>query len=124
MKKILLALLLAIIWALPAYAVFSSKGVIPGGEPIEYRGLKITDKGVTLYIVNRSSEKAYEFSAALLFVTRNQEWGNVFIERITLEAGEHRLLTGLFLRGDTNKAKAAESLRWTIYTLEEKPAKS
>lgn len=120
MKKILLAFLLLLLAAAPLFAAFSSKGVIPGGEPIEYRGLKITDKGATLYVVNRSTEKAYEFSAAVSFVTRRRELGNVFIDDLTLEPGEHRLLTDLFLRGDARAAGSAESLRWTIYKLEEK----
>lgn len=105
--------------AAPASAVFASKGAIPGGEPVEYRGLKITDKGVNIIIVNRSGEKPYDFSAALSFVTRRKEFGDVYIEKMTLAPNEHRQLTNLHLKGGAREAKKADSLRWTIYTLEE-----
>lgn len=114
-----MAILALLILSAPAFAVFAPKGVIPGGEPIEYRGLKITDKGVNVIIVNRG-DKPYVFSAALSFVTRRKEFADTFIEKIELAPEEHRQLTGLFLKGDAKAAKKAESLRWTVYTLEEK----
>lgn len=119
MKKWTLALLIILMLALPAFAVFSSKGVIPGAEPIEYRGLKITDKGVNIIIVNRG-ENEFVFSAALSFVTRRRELADVFIEKMELAPNEHKQLTGLYVKGDAAAAKKAESLRWTVYTLEEK----
>lgn len=119
MRKLGLAFLVLLILSAPAFAVFASKGVIPGGEPIEYRGLKITDKGVNVTIVNRG-DKACVFSAALSFVTRRKEFADTFIEKIELAPDEHKQLTGLFLKGDAKAAKKAESLMWTVYTLEEK----
>lgn len=120
MKKYVLTFLVLLVLATPAFAVFASKGAIPDGEPIEYRGLKITDKGVNVIIVNRSEEKTYRFSAALSFATRRKEFADAFIEEIELAPNEHKQLTGLFIKGDIKAAKKAESLRWTIYTLEEK----
>lgn len=120
MKRFILASLLVLALALPAFAVFASKGVIPGGGPIEYRGLKITEKGVNFIIVNRSGDKAYEFSAALSFVTRNKEFADIFIEKLELGPNEQKQLSGLHLKGDAKAAKKAESLRWTVYALEEK----
>lgn len=119
MRRLGLAFLAVLILSAPAFAVFASKGVIPGGEPIEYRGLKITDKGVNVIIVNRG-DKPYVFSAALSFVTRRKEFADTFIEKIELAPEEHRQLSGLFLKGDAKAAKKAESLRWMVYTLEEK----
>lgn len=118
MKSLLCAFLIVLALAFPAFAVFASKGVIPGAEPIEYRGLKITDKGVNVMIVNRG-ENAYEFSAALSFVTGRKEFADTFIEKIVLAPDEHKQLTGLFLKGDPKAAKKADSLKWTIYALEE-----
>lgn len=119
MRKLGLAFLVLLILAAPAFAIFASKGEIPGGEPIEYRGLKITDKGVSVIIVNRG-DKPYVFSAALSFVTRRKEFADTFIEKIELAPNEHKQLAGLFLKGDAKAAKKADSLRWTVYTLEEK----
>lgn len=118
MKSLLCAFLIVLALAFPAFAVFASKGVIPGAEPIEYRGLKITDKGVNVVIVNRG-EKTYEFSAALSFVTGRKELADTFIEKIVLAPEEHKQLTGLFLKGDVKSAKKADSLKWTLYTFEE-----
>lgn len=118
MKSLLCAFLIVLALALPAFAVFASKGVIPGAEPIEYRGLKITDKGVNVVIVNRG-EKTYAFSAALSFVTGRKESADTFIEKIVLAPEERKQLTGLFLKGDVKTAKKADSLKWTIYTFEE-----
>lgn len=115
-----MAFLLLLVLSAPAFAVFASKGAIPGGEPIEYRGLKISDNGVNIIIVNRSEEKTYRFSAALSFTTRRKEFADTFIEEMELAPNEHKQLTGLFIKGDVKAAKKAESLRWTIYTFEEK----
>ncbi|MCE5202373.1 MAG: hypothetical protein LLF78_07665 [Synergistaceae bacterium] len=120
MKKITLALILVFMLTAPALAVFSSKGQIPNGEPLEYRGLKVTSDGVNIIIVNRG-DKTVTFSAALAFVDKNRkEVGDVFIEETVLEPQEHKQFTKLYLKGDEKLARKAESLRWTIYTLEEK----
>lgn len=119
MKKIFCAFLIFLALTAPAFAVFSSKGSIPGAEPIEYRGLKITDKGVDIVVVNRS-DSAYIFSAALSFVTRRLELADLYIEKLELAPNEHRQLRELPIKGDIAAAKKAESLKWTIYTIEEK----
>ena len=122
MKRLLAALLLILVTALPAFAVFSSKGQIPNGEPVEYRGLKITEDGVNIIIINRG-DKTVKFSAACVFTypsKKNQETGDFFIEEMTLGPKEQIPLTKLFLKGDAKLCRKAESLRWTIYTLEEK----
>jgi len=118
MKKIAAALAIIFILSAPAFAVFSSKGQIPGGEPVEYRGLKVTSEGVNIIIINRG-DKAVKFSAALAFVdNNNKEVGDVFIEEITLAPQEQRQLTKLYLKGDEKLARKATSLKWTIYFLE------
>ncbi len=120
MKKITLAFIMVCLFALPAFAVFSPKGQIPNGEPVEYRGLKITPGGVNIIIVNRG-DKTVKFSAACVFVgEKRTEAGDIFIEEIILEPQEHKQLTKLALKGDTKLCKKAESLNWTIYTLEQK----
>lgn len=120
MRKILAALLIIFIAAFPAFAAFGSKGQIPNGEPIEYRGLKVMPEGVSIIVINRG-EKSVNFSATCAFVNeRRQEVGDFFIEEITLEPLEQRPFTKLFLKGDPKVCRKAESLRWTIYTLEEK----
>lgn len=119
MKRFIYASLIMLALVSPAFAVFSPKGAIPGGEPLEYRGLKITEKGVNIIIVNRS-EKAYDFSAALSFVTLRKELADVYIKKLGLAPNEHRQLIGLPINGDIKTAKKAETLKWTIYTIEEK----
>ena len=42
LKRIAISMILILIFAMPAFAVFSSKGQIPNGAPVEYRGLKVT----------------------------------------------------------------------------------
>lgn len=122
MKRLIFAFLLLLVAAAPAFAVFASKGVIPGVNLIEYRGLKITDKGVNIIIVNRG-DQAYVFSAALAFTAHRKEVADTFIEKIELAPHEHKQLSGLFLKGNAKAAKKAESLKWTVYTLEEKTLK-
>lgn len=118
MKKIILALILVLVMSVPAFAVFSSKGAIPNGEPIEYRGLQIASDGVNIIIVNRGENKI-TFSATCVFIGKNNvATGDFFIDEIVLEPLEHKQLKKLYLKGDSNLCKKAESLRWTIYTLE------
>ena len=77
-------------------------------------------EGVSIIVINRG-EKSVNFSATCAFVNeRRQEVGDFFIEEITLEPLEQRPFTKLFLKGDPKVCRKAESLRWTIYTLEEK----
>lgn len=119
-KKAAIILLFILVMAVPAFAAFSSKGQIPNGEPIEYRGLKITPDGVSVIIINRG-DKQVKFSASCSFVgERRAEVGDFFIEEITLEPLEQRPFTKLYLKGDAKLCRKAETLRWTIYTLEEK----
>ncbi|MGI6442789.1 MAG: hypothetical protein GXZ13_06660 [Synergistaceae bacterium] len=120
MKKIILVLILFLAMSSPVFAAFGSKGVIPGADPVEYRGLKITSEGVNIVIVNRSENKV-TFSAACVFVGQNNKnLGDFFIEKITLEPLGHIQLTKLYLKGDVKLSRKAEYLRWTVYTLEEK----
>lgn len=120
MKKTALALMMILIFTIPAFAVFSSKGQIPNGQPVEYRGLKITSEGVNIIIVNKG-DKTVKFSAACTFVGQGRkETGDFFIEEIILEPQGQKQLTKLYIKGDANLSKKAESLSWTIYTLEEK----
>ncbi len=119
LKRIAIAMILILIFAMPAFAVFSSKGQIPEGAPIEYRGLKVTSEGVNITIVNKG-ESAVKFSAACSFVKENrEEIGDIFIEEINLAPGENKPLKNLYFRGDLKEARKAASLKWTIYTLEQ-----
>ncbi|HAH69267.1 MAG TPA: hypothetical protein DCL58_05750, partial [Synergistaceae bacterium] len=52
-KKIAMSMIMILIFAMPAFAVFSSKGQIPNGAPVEYRGLKVTSDGVNITLVNK-----------------------------------------------------------------------
>lgn len=120
MKKLAAAMLLILIAALPAFAAFGSKGAIPNGEPIEYRGLKVTNEGVNIVVINRG-DKDVKFSAACAFVgARNAEVGDFFIEEIVLAPLEQRPFTALYLKGDPKLCRRAETLSWTIYKLEQK----
>ena len=128
MRKIAAALLLVLILAVPSFAAFSPKGEIPGGAPVVYRGLRVTSEGVTVTLLNRG-DKPVKFSAACAFTATDRrtravkELGDFFIEEVTLEPEAPLTLEKLYLKGDpefTKLAKKAESLSWTIYTLEEK----
>ncbi|MEG1641685.1 MAG: hypothetical protein RR272_01095 [Synergistaceae bacterium] len=120
MKKILLILFMAMLFATPSYAAFSSKGQIPRGEPVEYRGLKITQDGVNMIIINRG-DKTVTFSASCVFGTeRGKTFGDFFIPKTELAPLEQKQMRGLFLKGDPKQCKAAEKLFWTVYELEEK----
>jgi hypothetical protein len=129
MKKFIAAALLIVLTAIPASAglfggnetKFGTKGAIPNAEPVEYRGLKITSEGANIVIINRSTDKTVTFSGALAFVdNRKNEVGDFFIEKVTLAPQEQKQLTNIFLKGDAKKCRAAETLNWTIYTLEVK----
>ena len=58
-----MSMIMILIFAMPAFAVFSSKGQIPNGAPVEYRGLKVTSDGVNITLVNKG-EGPVRFSAA------------------------------------------------------------
>ncbi|MDO9544888.1 MAG: hypothetical protein Q7J00_06860 [Synergistaceae bacterium] len=119
MKRIAISMILILIFAMPAFAVFSSKGQIPNGAPVEYRGLKVTSGGVNITLVNKG-ETPVKFSAACSFVGDNRkEIGDIFIEEILLAPGEDKQFKGLYFKGDLKLAKTAASLKWTIYTLEQ-----
>ncbi|MDO5562486.1 MAG: hypothetical protein Q4F74_02625 [Synergistaceae bacterium] len=120
MKKISFAMLFIMLAALPAFAAFGSKGVIPNSEPVEYRGLKVTNDGVNIIVINRG-DKAVKFSATCSFVgAKDAEVGDFFIEEITLAPLEQRPFTAVYLKGDPKLCRKAETLRWTVYTLEQK----
>jgi len=128
MKKIVIAFLMILALSAPCFAAFSSKGDIPDGAPVVYRGLKVTSEGVSVTLLNKG-DKAVKFSAACAFTATNRrsgsvkELGDFFIDEVTLEPNVPMSLTKLYLKGDpelTKLAKKAESLSWTIYTLEEK----
>lgn len=119
LKRIVISMILILIFAMPAFAVFSSKGQIPNGAPIEYRGLKVTSEGVNITIINKG-QSAVKFSAACSFVGENRkEIGDIFIEEVLLAPGEDKQFKGLYLKGDLKLARNAASLKWTIYTLEQ-----
>ena len=119
LKRIAISMILILIFAMPAFAVFSSKGQIPNGAPVEYRGLKVTSEGVNITLVNKG-EAPVKFSAACSFVGDNRkEIGDIFIEEILLAPGEDKQFKGLYFKGDLKLAKKAASLKWTIYTLEQ-----
>jgi len=119
LKRIAISMILILIFAMPAFAVFSSKGQIPNGAPVEYRGLKVTSGGVNITLVNKG-ETPVKFSAACSFVGDNRkEIGDIFIEEILLAPGEDKQFKGLYFKGDLKLAKTAASLKWTIYTLEQ-----
>ncbi|MDD4159338.1 MAG: hypothetical protein PHO18_00145 [Synergistaceae bacterium] len=120
MKRIAvsISMIMILIFAMPAFAVFSSKGQIPNGAPVEDRGLKITSEGVNITIVNKGDSEV-RFSAACTFVGEDrQEIGDIFIEESVLAPREDKQFKGLYLKGDLKTAKKAASLKWTIYTLE------
>ncbi len=118
LKKIVISLMMILIFTMPAFAVFSSKGQIPNGAPVEYRGLKVTSDGVNITLVNRG-ETPVKFSAACTFVGDDRkEIGDIFIEETEIAPGGDTQFRGLYLKGDAKLARKAASLRWTIYKLE------
>lgn len=120
MKKITAALLIILCFATASFAAFSKKGYVPEGDPISYRGLRVTESGVSLILKNRG-DKTVVFNAALAFLNnRRQEVGDVYIEKTTIEPGGEAVFKDLFLKGDYKVCRKAESLRWTIYELETK----
>lgn len=118
MKKYLLVVLL-VLTLCGAAAAFSKRGYIPDGDPLIYRGLRVTEDGVSVTIFNRG-EKDVVFNAALAFVDgRRRELGDVYIAKTKIEAGGSASFKDLYLKGDYKECRRAESLRWTIYELEE-----
>ena len=100
---------------------YAAKSAIPGAEPIEYRGLKLSGENAQIIMINRSPDKSYKFNAACAFADeRGRELGDFFIPEITLQPKQQLPLKGLYFKGDTKIAKAnAKMLNWTIYKLEE-----
>ena len=118
MKKLTAALLIILCFATVSFAAFGKKGVIPEGDPITYKGLKVTENGVSIILMNRG-DKPVVFNAALVFLNnRRQEIGDVYIEKTTIEPGGEAVFKDLFLKGDYKACRKAESLRWTIYEME------
>jgi hypothetical protein len=112
-------MVMILILAMPAFAVFSPKGQIPNGAPVEYRGLKVTSEGVNITLVNKG-ETPVIISAACTFISENRkEIGDIFIDETQIAPGEDKQFKGLYLKGDLKLAKKAASLRWTIYKLEQ-----
>lgn len=117
MKKIFFAAALVLMLC-GAASAFSKRGYIPGGEPLTYRGLRLSESGVSVTVVNRG-DRAVLFNAALAFLDgRRRETGDVYIEKTVIEAGSSVAFKNLYLKGDYNACRKAESLRWTIYVLE------
>ena len=50
---------------------------------------------------------------------RRRELGDVYIAKTEIEAGGSASFKDLYLKGDYKECRRAESLRWTIYELEE-----
>ena len=72
MKKIVIAFLMILALSAPCFAAFSSKGEIPDGAPVVYRGLKVTSEGVSVTLLNKGG-KAVKFSAACAFTATNKQ---------------------------------------------------
>ena len=118
MKKFVLAVFLVLAFCGAAMA-FAKRGYIPEGEPLIYRGLRVTENGVCVTIFNRG-EKPVVFNAALAFIDgRRRELGDVYFAKTEIEAGGSASFKDLYLKGDYKACRRAESLRWTIYELEE-----
>ena len=119
MKKFTAALIIILCFATASFAAFGKKGFVPDGDPIAYKGLKVTENGVNIILMNKG-DKTVVFNAALAFLNnRRQEIGDVYIEKTTIEPGGEAAFKDLFLKGDYKACRKAESLRWTIYELEE-----
>ena len=98
MKKILLAVVL-VLTLCGAATAFAKRGYIPEGEPLIYRGLRVTEDGVNVTILNRG-DKDVVFNAALAFVDgRRRELGDVYIAKTEIEAGGSPPVQDLFLKG-------------------------
>ncbi|MEG1823708.1 MAG: hypothetical protein RRY12_05485 [Cloacibacillus sp.] len=119
MKKFAAALLIILCFASMA-AAFGKKGVIPEGDPISYRGLRVSENGVSLTLVNKG-DKAVTFNAALVFLSdKRKELGDTYIEKTTIEPGGEAVFKDLFLKGDYKVCRKAATIAWTIYLLEAK----
>lgn len=118
MKKITAALLILLLVAAPAFAAFGRKGYVPNADPVAYRGLKVTEDGVSIIMRNKG-ERPVVFSAALVFLNeRRKELGDVYIVETTIEAGGEAVFKDLYLKGNYEECRKADSLRWTVYKLE------
>ncbi len=112
-------MVIILIFAMPAFALFSPKGQIPNGAPVEYRGLKVTSEGVNITLVNKG-EAPVKITAACSFIGEDRkEIGDIFIDETEISPGENKQFKGLYLKGDLKLARKAASLRWTIYKLEQ-----
>ncbi|MCF0247580.1 MAG: hypothetical protein HUJ86_03130 [Synergistes sp.] len=121
MKKIAAALMIILCTAAIAAAVPAKKGMIPGAEQLRYSGYKITQDGGINIVIRNLSDKTITFQAVIsLLNNRHKEVGDTFIEKIDIPPNGDVHLKDLYLKGDIKECKKAESMRWTIYTLEEK----
>ena len=112
MKKLTAALLIILCFASIA-AAFGKKGVIPEGDPIAYKGLRVTQEGVSLILINKG-DKPVVFNAALTFVDKlRKDVGDTYIDKTTIEPHGEAVL-----KDDYKACKGAETIRWTIYALE------
>ena len=117
MKKFAAALLIVLCFAAMASA-FGKKGVVPEGDPISYKGLRVSENGVSIILMNKS-DKSVVFNAALVFVDkRHKDVGDTYIEKTTIEPNGEAVFKDLYLKGDYKVCRSAETLRWTIYKLE------
>lgn len=117
MKKFTAAILIILCMATMASA-FGKKGLIPECGDVSYKGLRVSENGVSIILKNKS-EKPLVFSAALVFVDKqHQDVGDTFIDKTTIPAGGEAALKDLYLKGDAKKCKSAVSLSWTIYSPE------
>ena len=118
MKKFTAALLIILCFASVSFAAFSKRGYVPDGDPICYAGLKVTSEGVSVTLLNKG-ERPVVFNAVIVFIgEKRREVGDVYIEKTTIEPGGEAVFRNLFLKGDYKECRKAESLRWTIYSLE------
>ena len=65
MKKFVLAVFLVLAFCGAAMA-FAKRGYIPEGEPLIYRGLRVTENGVSVTIFNRGRKPWFSTRRSLL----------------------------------------------------------
>ncbi|MDO4988308.1 MAG: hypothetical protein Q4E17_04710 [Synergistes sp.] len=120
MKKIFASLLLVMLLSTSAFAAFGKNGLIPGAEPLVYRGLKIGENGVSVTFVNKG-DKEIKLSCVLTFLdVQRKEVGDTYIENIVVPPNDSASLKNNYLKGDPRSCRKADSLRWMIYSAETK----
>ena len=98
---------------------FCKEGIYSRRRAAYIQNTRSRVNGVSVTIFNRG-EKTVVFNAALAFIDgRRRELGDVYFAKTEIEAGGSASFKDLYLKGDYKACRRAESLRWTIYELEE-----